>query len=207
MVAMTKPSNKGLELTAYSARCAPAFGSSSGLAFAKREGTMPKSFEPIASPSARVIVLGTMPGRISMETGEYYANSRNLFWPFMCELFSLDASLPYSERCRLLSSKGVAVWDVLASAVRTGSLDASIIPGSERPNDFHSFFSAHPMITTVFFNGAMAERMFSRLVLPKIGSPFSGLALQLLPSTSPANTKSRSAKLEVWRMVAQAVKG
>ena len=43
MVAMTKPSNKGLHLTASSLRVAPAFGSSSGLAFGlyKRHRAMP----------------------------------------------------------------------------------------------------------------------------------------------------------------------
>jgi hypothetical protein len=31
-------------------------------------------FPPISSPSARVLVLGSPPGRLSLERGEYYAN-------------------------------------------------------------------------------------------------------------------------------------
>jgi len=174
----------------------------------KLRNKMSQSFEPIASPKARVLVLGTIPGQASLEVGEYYANSRNLFWPFMCELFSLDASLSYSERCRLLSFKGIAVWDVLAAAVRPGSLDASIVTGSEQPNDFQSFFATHPMIASVFFNGATTERLFRRHVLPQIALPVSGITLQLLPSTSPANTTcTRSDKLDAWRIVARAVDG
>jgi hypothetical protein len=49
MVAMTKPSNKGLELTAYSARCAPAFGSSSGLALARAIRTVPWHAHPVST--------------------------------------------------------------------------------------------------------------------------------------------------------------
>jgi double-stranded uracil-DNA glycosylase len=37
-------------------------------------------FPPVSSPSARSLVLGSLPGLLSLERGEYYANPRNAFW-------------------------------------------------------------------------------------------------------------------------------
>jgi double-stranded uracil-DNA glycosylase len=37
-------------------------------------------FLPVSSPPARVLVLGSLPGRLPLERGEYYANPQNAFW-------------------------------------------------------------------------------------------------------------------------------
>ena len=37
-------------------------------------------FPPISSPSARVLILGSLPGRLSLERSEYYAHPQNSFW-------------------------------------------------------------------------------------------------------------------------------
>ena len=116
-----------------------------------------RSFAPIAAPGATVLILGSMPGRASLLAGQYYAHPRNAFWPIMGELFGAGPELPYARRVRVLARAGVAVWDVLASCTRGGSLDSDIDPGSIVANDFASFFRAHPRIERVYFNGAMAE--------------------------------------------------
>jgi TDG/mug DNA glycosylase family protein len=61
-----------------------------------------------------------------LKAGQYYAHSRNAFWPIMGELFGAGPSLPYLERVARLQSAGVALWDSLQACVRPGSLDASI---------------------------------------------------------------------------------
>ena len=111
-----------------------------------------EGFPPIASERSKVLILGTMPSVVSLRTGQYYANPRNIFWPIMGELFDAGPSLPYDERVEILQSVGVALWDVLQVCVRPGSLDASIT--EEVANDFPAFFAEHPSITHVFFNGA-----------------------------------------------------
>ena len=106
-----------------------------------------------------------MPGAASLAAGQYYAHPRNHFWPIMGRLVGAGPELPYAKRVRRLKSCGIAVWDVLESCVRPGSLDADIEEGSIAVNDFAGFFDAHPRIGAVFFNGAKAESAYRRHVL------------------------------------------
>ncbi|MFM9980077.1 MAG: DNA-deoxyinosine glycosylase, partial [Burkholderiales bacterium] len=106
-----------------------------------------------------------MPGAASLAADQYYAHPRNHFWPIMGRLFGAGPELPYAKRVRRLKSCGIAVWDVLESCVRPGSLDADIEEGSIAVNDFAGFFDAHPRIGAVFFNGAKAESAYRRHVL------------------------------------------
>lgn len=143
-----------------------------------------------------------MPGKASLAAGEYYAHPRNLFWTILGELVGAHPSLAYAERSRILTANRIALWDVLKTCRRTGSLDADIEPSSIIPNDFSGFFAEHPQIERVFFNGATAEHAFRKQVLPTLsGLP---LLLQRLPSTSPAHAAlSLQQKLQSWGVVVQ----
>ncbi len=150
----------------------------------------------MAREDARVLVLGSLPSRQSVQAGEYYAHPRNAFWTIMREI--AGAAGDYRSRCRALHERGIALWDVLSSSVRPGSLDADIDMASAVPNDFERFFADHPQLHLVCFNGRKAEEMFRRFVQP--GLPIEGLEFVLLPSTSPAHAAlTVAAKLETWR--------
>lgn len=159
-----------------------------------------KSFAPLAASDAKLLILGSMPGEASLQAGEYYAHPRNAFWPIMGHLFGFDPSVPYAERVGSLIVAKVAVWDVLASCHRVGSLDSEIDDTSVSVNDFESFFRQHPQIQKVFFNGAKAEHSFRKWVTPTL--PGLDLVLQRLPSTSPANASfSFEKKRQAWEAI------
>lgn len=159
-----------------------------------------QSFAPLVGDGARILVLGNMPGVASLQAGRYYAHPRNAFWPIAAEVFDFDATAPYDARVAALTAAGVAVWDVLRSCRRVGSLDASVEPDSMVANDFGGFFAAYPTITHVCFNGAAAEKNYRRLVGPlDPGGASRAPRHTRLPSTSPAHTVSYAAKLEAWR--------
>ncbi|MCF7223168.1 DNA-deoxyinosine glycosylase [Marilutibacter chinensis] len=155
---------------------------------------------PVVGDAPRALVLGSMPGAASLDAGQYYAHPRNSFWPFMGTLVGASPGLTYPERTARLAAAGIAVWDVIASCRRRGSLDSAI--RDIQPNDFPAFLAEHATIGSVLFNGAMAEATFMRLVEPALSEH--GLSDRLryrrLPSTSPANAaQPRTVKLEAWR--------
>ncbi len=154
------------------------------------------SFPPLARKDARILILGSMPGLVSLDAHQYYAHPRNLFWPIMGALFGANPALSYDERLQVLQDHHVALWDVLQSCVREGSLDSDI--ACEVANDFTPFFKNHPHITHVFFNGAKAESAFRRHVKDYPNN----LILTRLPSTSPAHAALPFAeKLSVWEQL------
>ena len=147
---------------------------------------------PIIDDGAQLLILGNMPSAKSLTAQQYYGNPRNAFWRIMGEIFGFDAEAPYQERTAALRADGVAVWDVLASCRRVGSLDSAVEIDSMVPNDFRALFDTYPAIEHVMFNGAAAEKNFNRLV---------GLDLLSvrLPSTSPAQTMRYEDKLAAWQ--------
>jgi len=159
-----------------------------------------RSFAPIADVSARILILGSMPGIESLRTKQYYAHPRNAFWRIMGELVGASPDMSYAARTRRLKKAGIALWDVLAACARVGSLDAAIDERSIIANDLVSFLAQHPRIRHVFFNGATAERCFRVHVQPGLES--GALILTRLPSTSPAHAaRSFTDKLLAWRMI------
>ena len=164
--------------------------------------TKVRSFSPIENPAATILILGSMPGKVSLRAGQYYAHPRNAFWPIMGELVGATPELAYAKRIQKLKSAGIALWDVLASCTRHSSMDADIEADSICANDFASFFLKHTNITHVFFNGCMAEQSFHKHVLPVLENR--ALHYQRLPSTSPANASMRyEQKLKAWKVIPQ----
>ncbi len=160
-------------------------------------------FPAVENASARILILGSMPGEASLRAGEYYAHPQNVFWRILggilggihCE--SLRAA-PYAEKLLVVRSAGIALWDVLASCHRQGSLDSDIVAETLQANDFAGFFATHARIERVLFNGAKAEATFRRHAAPSLD--LQAIELIRLPSTSPANASIPYAmKIAAWR--------
>jgi TDG/mug DNA glycosylase family protein len=190
------------------------------------KGPLPRihGFPPVENPSARILILGSMPGEASLRADQYYAHPQNLFWRILGEIlgYPLDSSAqrprvedsrgsaaqtgatplrdaPYAEKQRVLRSADIALWDVLASCHRKGSLDSDIIRETLQANDFATFFASHRRIEHVVFNGAKAQECFRKYVTPSLD--MRAVQCVRLPSTSPANAStSYASKLAAWRV-------
>jgi len=161
-----------------------------------------QGFPPIVGDQPRVLILGSAPSIASLEKQQYYGKPQNAFWRIMGELLGAGPELPYEQRIKILSNAGIAVWDVLASCNRPGSLDSAIDMRSTVINEFIPFMTTYAGIHHVYFNGRKAEEVFNRYVLAGINELWPDIHYTCLPSTSPAMAVLNfEAKLEKWSVI------
>ena len=156
---------------------------------------MLKSFPPEINEHTQKMVIGTMPGVVSLEKQQYYAHNSNLFWKFVSEIFNEGKPFEdYQEKIDCLLKNGIGLWDSLQSCLREGSLDSNI--KDEVPNNFKQLLQDNPKIALLLFNGQKAYKFFKRHheeILEKIN-------YVILPSTSPANASIPfQTKFEEWK--------
>lgn len=161
-----------------------------------------QSFAPIVGEKPRVLILGTMPGKMSLAKQQYYGHPQNAFWRIAGELLHIDAKADYATRVQQLAEKHIALWDVLKFCVRESSLDTDIVRNSEVPNEIAQFLKTRKTIQRVCFNGAKAAQLYQRHILPQLTENFREIEYSPLPSTSPAHAGMRYAeKLDAWRVI------
>lgn len=150
----------------------------------------------MATQTPRLLILGSLPGDASLKENQYYAHPRNAFWAIMGELFSFSSELSYEERLDFLSSGGIALWDVVSTGKRPGSLDSNIT--EVIPNDIPGVIERYPSLQLICCNGGKAYDLLKRH-FPQLWNR-SGLCIYKLPSTSPAAAHcSYQNKLEAYR--------
>jgi hypoxanthine-DNA glycosylase len=156
-------------------------------------------FAPVARLSARILILGSMPSAASLAAGEYYAHPQNQFWRIAGDICGFEQCAPYARRKAGLTAAGIALWDVIGSCVRPGSLDSAIDNETVVVNDFAGFLASHHRIERVCFNGRKAESAWRRHVASRL-PPARKPEYRLLPSTSPAHAgMGYLRKLKSWR--------
>ncbi|MGI9346344.1 MAG: DNA-deoxyinosine glycosylase [Gammaproteobacteria bacterium] len=167
------------------------------------------SFGPIMPVRPTALILGSAPSDASLRNKEYYGNKHNAFWPIICQIFStfstanatsVAASSCYQQRIQLLIRCRIALWDMLASCERAGSLDSSINRASEKPNPIAALLDDQPSIRLVCCNGGKAMALFKRHAQSVIKRSPSSYNLLQLPSTSPAYASlNQQGKYRKWR--------
>lgn len=158
-----------------------------------------QAFPPLLGKHPTCLVLGSMPSVASLQQQQYYAHPRNAFWPIMGAVFGFDARAAYPNRVESIVANGVAVWDVLQSCQRSGSLDSAIQRDSEIANDFDNLFIQQTSIKQVIFNGQAAAKIFNRHCA-ETKKKFPNVDWHTLPSTSPAYaSKTVEEKRKTWQ--------
>lgn len=149
---------------------------------------------PVADARTRALVLGSFPGRRSLQLQQYYAHPQNQFWPLLQALWPQHVQPgrdDYAGRCEWLLARGLGLWDVYASCERQGSLDSAI--RAAEVNDFAGLRQRCPQLALALHNGGESYKHAGRVQAL-------GLAAVKLPSTSPANASWRfDRKVQAWR--------
>lgn len=142
-----------------------------------------EGFAPLIAPNPKALILGTMPSVKSLENAFYYAHPRNQFWPIMHAITGLPIE-NNQQKSQLIQTSELALWDVLQTCERKGSLDSAI--KKPKANDFASFLKQYPTIQHIVFNGKKSEQLFKQQVLKQQTLP-EHIQYICMPSTSPAN--------------------
>ena len=161
--------------------------------------TRKSSMAPVGAKDARLVVLGSLPGDASLAAQRYYAHPTNQFWRLLGAAIGEDlAGLAYAARLERIAARGVALWDVVAEAVRPGSLDGAI--RDVRGNGLAEFVAGHGRVAAVAFNGKTAAAIGRRALAGTVG-----VRLIDLPSSSAAYTLELGAKAARWQCLAEHV--
>lgn len=152
------------------------------------------TFEPVYDKNSQVLILGTFPSVKSRENNFYYGHPQNRFWKVIAGITKSDVPETIIEKKKLLLENHIAIWDVIESCTITGSSDHSI--KDVTVNNIGALIEdSH--ITAIYGNGAKACELYNRYVKEQ-----TGLEIQKLPSTSPANAAFRLERLcEEWGRV------
>lgn len=155
-----------------------------------------RCFDPVVDADTRLLILGSLPGEKSLAHSQYYAHPQNKFWLLLGEVLGIGLkSLPYEERLSALLAHGVGLWDVVAQAHRSGSLDSNIRARDD--NDLVALIAGLPRLDTIAFNGGTA----ARLGLKVLGEHAQRYRIVSLPSSSPAYTLPYVEKLRLWQVL------
>ena len=137
-------------------------------------------FSPVTRADTRLLVLGSLPGAVSLAEQRYYAHPQNQFWRLAGAVIERDlVPLDYRARLEALLDAGIGLWDTVAAATRKGSLDADI--RLHEASDLAALARELPDLRAIAFNGATSARIGRRQL-----EGVAGLALIDLPSSSPA---------------------
>jgi len=153
---------------------------------------------PVARSDATLFILGSLPGDASLAARRYYAHPTNQFWRLLGAAIGEDLQpLDYERRLDRLGERRIGLWDVIASASRSGSLDQAIREAEH--NQLEHLLHDFPMLRAIAFNGSTS----ARIGRGQVGQPPAHLALLELPSSSAANTRPFAEKAEAWSRLAQ----
>lgn len=177
-------------------------------------------FAPVVDTHTQLLILGSLPGERSLQADQYYAHPRNQFWTLLSPLIGIDLNpLAYNQKIDTLRAHRVGLWDSIAAANRTGSLDTAI--REAETNDLYSLAHSLPALRAIAFNGAKSAtlgRKHLKLTLSAQQKSENGttadqwlvgtrpIDLINLPSSSPAHTQKIASKHTAWAALTPYIK-
>lgn len=118
-------------------------------------------FGAVVDDDTRLVILGSLPGERSLAELRYYAHPGNHFWHLVGAVIERDlVSLDYEARLAALRAHHIGLWDSVASAERSGSLDTAI--RAHEANPLAEFAASLPNLRALAFNGAKSAKIGRR---------------------------------------------
>ena len=163
----------------------------------KRSMDNPHKFglSPWVGINPKVLILGTMAGDTSIKAQSYYDSPLNPFWKIMIDIFNPTPDELALSKKEFITSRGIALWDCIASGVRLNSSDSSFSERTLSGNDIQGFLDDHPTIHTIILNGTSTTvKYFKRFC--NVTKP---VQVVELPSTASMITYKN--KVSAWNVL------
>lgn len=165
------------------------------------ENNQKKSLKPIINKNSKILILGSMAGDKSLETGEYYSNKANHFWEILKKIFDNNCKLEtYNSKLEFLNKYNIALWDIYKQIEREGSKDKNIT--STEFNDLKNLLIEYKNIKIILLNGKETEKAFSKYLEENDIEKFlceNDIKYYYVLSSSGANAKNIDLKVENWK--------
>ena len=154
---------------------------------------------PIVNKKTKILILGTFPGKASLEKNEYYSDKNNDFW----KLIGIDKSLKYKERIEKMEMLGIGIWDVFKNVQREGSIDLKIESGDL--NDFMIIRKKCLSLKIIYFNGKKIINRIRKIkkcdIEEMLEKEFNNtITIKSLYSSSGANRKYIKERKKEWQI-------
>ena len=140
------------------------------------------TLEPIYNKDSRILILGSFPSVKSREVCFYYGNKYNRFWKMLEGVYNEHIGESNEEKTDFILKHNLALFDVIKSCSIDSSKDTSI--KDVTPNDIEKIVR-EARIEKIILNGNKAYELFKKYF------DFKDIEIYNLPSTSPANAKTK----------------
>ena len=145
------------------------------------------TFPAYYNSDSKILILGSLPSKVSRERSFYYMHPSNRFWKVLSLVYKENIGDLVSSKKEFLKRHKIALWDVIESCYIAGSSDSSI--SNVTPTNLKWLLSK-TKIEKIYVLGNTAYQYYQKYSYPKLG-----IDAILLPSTSSANASWSLEKL------------
>jgi hypoxanthine-DNA glycosylase len=150
-----------------------------------------EGFSAVVDKNTEILILGSLPGDVSIRKHQYYGHPGNDFWRLLGNAIGEDLqNKDYESRLETLKRHRIGLWDVFKAGNREGSEDSKI--KDEEINQFSILKEMVPKLRLVCFNGKTSGEY--EPILREMG-----YETKILPSSSGANRRFLEKRELEWK--------
>ncbi|WP_292377314.1 DNA-deoxyinosine glycosylase [Methanosarcina sp. UBA289] len=149
-----------------------------------------QGFPAVADENTEILILGSLPGDVSIRKHQYYGHPGNDFWRLLGNIIGEDLQdMGYQKRLDTLKRNKIGLWDVFKAGKREGSEDSKI--KNQEINQFSILKEIAPNLKLILFNGKKSGEY--EPILRAMG-----YETKVLPSSSGANRRFLKNRKSEW---------
>ena len=149
-----------------------------------------QGFPAVADENTEILILGSLPGDVSIRKHQYYGHPGNDFWRLLGNIIGEDLQgIGYQKRLDTLKCNKIGLWDVFKAGKREGSEDSKI--KNQEINQFSILKEIAPNLKLILFNGKKSGEY--EPILRAMG-----YETKVLPSSSGANRRFLKNRKSEW---------